>query len=855
MYCLYMNKRNINFFEKMNKKFPKSEYIYSTIELDPNAYCNPQSKNSSEQELFAQQKFVSNFIYQDGIRSVLVFHGLGSGKTCASLVSAIKLLNTPDSGYNKVLVFLPGFLKVNFEKEMKKCSFRESFLDPSKTKIISYNSSNVKKKVFTEYDIPDLDKKTLYEKLKGTIIIVDEAHHLIQLMHNALVSVEGLKKEKANEIKEKSTGHFFYDLFMNLQDVKIIFLSGTPLTNYGFESAVMANVLNGYITLSSEQNQKLTIFPESSDIFYRNYIDEANSTLKKKMKSDFERRFIGIVSYFPSIEDKRIFPEIITDSKMILPMQGDQLRIYFDFEAIQQQQMKGRFQKERFSQSLRKDNPGTFLVYTRMVSNFVFPIEYFEKYIFYGKRHPNAEIRKIINKITTPNLTLSSFLQFKEMKKIILNRAGIKKLKTDYVALLKDFMDKFDIVSGYYFNKSLINYSVKYNEMSKTIEKNLLERSKKTVIYSYFKNWAGTVSIGYLLQYMGYTPQKDTVVQSLEEYVNEMEQNEQETNEQNEPENTLQLEQNLFESLNDGSLNIQGGFMNGNNNNEMSNLKPLDEKQFLKSLLPSGARKIQVLNKGQYLIFEGDNVNKKRVLDLFNSKENENGDLYPILIISSAGSEGISLKNVRFMHILDPFWNMNRTEQVIGRARRLCSHFTLEPEYQNVSVYQYFASAYDEPNVNKNKSTDLIISELAQSKQKILQNIYDIFMNVAVDCPMGNRQTCTRYKYNFTNHTPDMQKYFYDYYEKNRKKFKDISENLMEQYFEMYPLDNNYYVAKNKDSKQYYLVRFNKIYIIEGKLESNQESENIFLRDINSGEILKKFKKSDIEMGIYKPLD
>ena len=59
------------------------------------------------------------------------------------------------------------------------------------------------------------------------------------------------------------------------------------------------------------------------------------------------------------------------------------------------------------------------------------------------------------------------------------------------------------------------------------------------------------------------------------------------------------------------------------------------------------------------------------------------------MIISSAGAEGISLKGVRQAHIMEPYWNRVRIDQVIGRARRVYSHLELVAEQQNVQVFEY----------------------------------------------------------------------------------------------------------------------------------------------------------------------
>ena len=61
------------------------------------------------------------------------------------------------------------------------------------------------------------------------------------------------------------------------------------------------------------------------------------------------------------------------------------------------------------------------------------------------------------------------------------------------------------------------------------------------------------------------------------------------------------------------------------------------------------------------------------------------------MIISSAGAEGISLTAVRQVHILEPYWNFVRINQVFGRAIRLDSHNDLEEKNRNVEQYLYLS--------------------------------------------------------------------------------------------------------------------------------------------------------------------
>jgi len=81
---------------------------------------------------------------------------------------------------------------------------------------------------------------------------------------------------------------------------------------------------------------------------------------------------------------------------------------------------------------------------------------------------------------------------------------------------------------------------------------------------------------------------------------------------------------------------------------------------------------------------------KQKNIDEFNESD------IPVILISESGKEGISLKNVREVHILEPHWNFTRIEQVIGRAIRKGSHNDLPISERNVSVFLYIASFPDE---------------------------------------------------------------------------------------------------------------------------------------------------------------
>ena len=89
------------------------------------------------------------------------------------------------------------------------------------------------------------------------------------------------------------------------------------------------------------------------------------------------------------------------------------------------------------------------------------------------------------------------------------------------------------------------------------------------------------------------------------------------------------------------------------------------------------------------------------------------GDVIKIFMITSSGAEGINLKNTRYVHIVEPYWHMVRIEQVIGRARRICSHQDLPEELRTVKVFLYL-SVLSEEQKKSEKNIELRIRDISR---------------------------------------------------------------------------------------------------------------------------------------------
>ena len=82
------------------------------------------------------------------------------------------------------------------------------------------------------------------------------------------------------------------------------------------------------------------------------------------------------------------------------------------------------------------------------------------------------------------------------------------------------------------------------------------------------------------------------------------------------------------------------------------------------------------------------------------------GEIIKVLMITASGSEGINLKNTRYVHIMEPYWHPARTDQVIGRARRICSHQQLPPELRTVEVFLYIM-IFTQEQIKKDTAVEL----------------------------------------------------------------------------------------------------------------------------------------------------
>jgi hypothetical protein len=180
-------------------------------------------------------------------------------------------------------------------------------------------------------------------------------------------------------------------------------------------------------------------------------------------------------------------------------------------------------------------------------------------------------------------------------------------------------------------------------------------------------------------------------------------------------------------------------------------------------------------SRPRYILYTGDIEKEKRtlLLKLYNANirglpgrlasqckellgdapDNRDGRVCKVFMITQSGAEGISLANTRQVHIMEPYWNNVRLQQVVGRAIRLCSHMNLNWEERTVEVFTYLSTFTTEQKTKAatvmtsdgGRTTDEVIFDIATKKQTLADGLNLVVQSSAVDCELhANEHTNER---------------------------------------------------------------------------------------------------------------
>ena len=148
---------------------------------------------------------------------------------------------------------------------------------------------------------------------------------------------------------------------------------------------------------------------------------------------------------------------------------------------------------------------------------------------------------------------------------------------------------------------------------------------------------------------------------------------------------------------------------------------------------PGGARPAYIVITADDRLSPGNGAE----IDVFNTPGNARGGTVKVALINDVAAEGVSFKNVREIHMLEPWYNMHKVDQIVGRGVRFMSHAGLPTEERNVGVYLH-TNVVPDTDI---ESIDFRRYRIALSKQHKIDQVEALLKANAVDCVLSDRAT------------------------------------------------------------------------------------------------------------------
>jgi hypothetical protein len=144
---------------------------------------------------------------------------------------------------------------------------------------------------------------------------------------------------------------------------------------------------------------------------------------------------------------------------------------------------------------------------------------------------------------------------------------------------------------------------------------------------------------------------------------------------------------------------------------------------------------------------------RNKTKELYNADDNIRGEIIKVILLSPSATEGIQLYNMRLELILEPYWNDVRTEQVIGRGHRQCSHKQLKQSERKLDVIRLKVI---KPNTRdsddtENMTADEIVEDIAKAKSNLNETFINALKEAAVDCVLFKSHNQMSKSYNCFN--------------------------------------------------------------------------------------------------------
>lgn len=143
--------------------------------------------------------------------------------------------------------------------------------------------------------------------------------------------------------------------------------------------------------------------------------------------------------------------------------------------------------------------------------------------------------------------------------------------------------------------------------------------------------------------------------------------------------------------------------------------------------------------QARYVMITGErelSANNIEDLKYITQPDNADGSRVKVVLITRAAAEGLDFKNIRQIHLMEPWYNTNRMEQIIGRGVRNNSHCDLELNQRNVEIYFHSTTP-----IEQKETVDLYIYRYAEMKAIKIGKVTRLLKEVATDCLLNHDQT------------------------------------------------------------------------------------------------------------------
>ena len=700
-----LNDPNFNIKITERKEFFDNKYdgtIYDDISKQADIMC------MSEFELAPQQLFVRNFLsMHTPYNSLLLYHGLGSGKTCSAIGVAEEMrdYNKQMGVNNRIIVVASPNVQDNFKVQLfdssklkavngiwniNSCTgnkFLKEINPMNMTGLSAVNISAQINQIINKYysfmgyfqfaneiiktstiegsekmnsaKRNTLIKNKLQKHFSNSLIIIDEVHNIRQTDDNPA----GTKKV-ASELRR---------LIKNVDSIKLLLLSATPMYNSYKEIIWLINLMN-------ENDQRATI--ELKDVFDANGNFKMDGT-EEIGKELLERKATGYISYVRG-ENPYTFPYRLWPTEFSPENTFNATNKYPQHQLNGMQILQGIDKISLFLATVGEyQQKGYDLFIKKLEVNKVT----FDDMESFGYSHLQKPLQAL--NMVYPHEDLDN--ENVDLNELV-GETGLRNFMKFEVNKEDNSRFNFEYKNSTFGNIFAPNEISKYSGKIKNICDRVINSTGIVLIYTQYID-GGIIPIALALEELGFTRGDSQT--------------------------------SLFKPRNPPIKEI-----------DALTLKPRS------SSANSNSNKTEPFSPAKYIIVTGDkglSPNNADIIKKLNEESNKDGRKIKVVLISQAGSEGLDYKCIRQVHILDPWYNMSRIEQIIGRAVRTCSHRLLPFSQRNVEIYLYGSLLREDQR--EKEAVDLYVYRLSELKAVQIGNVSRVLKEVSVDCILNADQS------------------------------------------------------------------------------------------------------------------